>query len=283
MFEFMNDDSYGNEDSFFVGPEFDLPPSSGEVWYFLRPGNHDDPYENPPYWEGYYHWSPVTVGSCNGCGIAPEYEIQASDVGAVFDFNLGDRDRGSSVDAWVFSLNPNLTDDELDRLLGTPGTDVLRAGDANQDLEFDQLDLVQVQIAAKYLSGQAATWGEGDWNGAPGGQPGSPPVGNGFFDQLDIIAALAAGTYLNGSYAAIGCDGIAGDGQTSVVYHANTGELSVDAPDGVELTSINIDSAAGIFTGMPRRISVAALTMIRTTICLRPLSETVSDRSTSET
>ena len=79
----------------------------------------------------------------------------------------------------------------------------LQAGDADQDLKFDQLDLVQVQIAAKYLSGQPATWGEGDWDGAPGGLQGSPPPGNGLFDQLDIIAALGAGKYLTGPYAAI--------------------------------------------------------------------------------
>jgi len=34
----------------------------------------------------------------------------------------------------------------------------LQAGDADQDLDFDQLDLVQVQVAAKYLTGQAANW-----------------------------------------------------------------------------------------------------------------------------
>jgi hypothetical protein len=40
-----------------------------------------------------------------------------------------------------------------------------------------------------------------------------------------------------------------GDGQASVIYNAGTGELAVDAPAGIELTSINIDSAGGIFTG----------------------------------
>ena len=125
----------------------------------------------------------------------------------------------------------------------------LNAGDADQDLDFDQLDLVQVQVAAKYLTGEPATWGEGDWDGAPGGQPDSPPTGNGLFDQLDVIAALAAGTYLTGPYATIQSNGQSGDGQTSVVYSPDTGELSVDAPLGVELTSINIDSASGIFTG----------------------------------
>ena len=70
------------------------------------------------------------------------------------------------------------------------------------------------------------------------------------FDQLDIIKALAAGTYLTGPYAAIGGDGQPNDNQTSIFYDATTGELAVDAPVGVELTSINVDSAAGIFTGL---------------------------------
>jgi hypothetical protein len=140
----------------------------------------------------------------------------------------------------------------IDYALGIAvGAPRLAAGDADQDLDFDQLDLVKVQITAKYLTGQAATWGEGDWNGAPGGQVGSPPAGNGRFDQLDIIAALAPGHYLKGPYAAIGPGGRRGDAQTSVEYNPSTGEVYVDAPAGTNLTSINIDSAAGIFTGAP--------------------------------
>ena len=132
--------------------------------------------------------------------------------------------------------------------IGEPG---LQAGDANRDLKFDQLDLVQVQIAAKYLTGAAATWGEGDWDGAPGGSVDNPPVGDGLFNQLDIIAALNAGKYLTGPYAAIATDGEPGDAQTSIRYHAGTGEVSVDAAAGKELTSVNIESASGIFTGAP--------------------------------
>ncbi len=127
----------------------------------------------------------------------------------------------------------------------------LRAGDADQDLDFDQLDLVKVQIVAKYLTGRAATWGEGDWNGAPGGKQGAPPPGNGFFDQLDIISALAPGHYLMGPYAALSGPGSPGDGQTSIIYNPSTGEVAVDAPAGNQLTSINIDSAGRIFTGAP--------------------------------
>ncbi len=128
----------------------------------------------------------------------------------------------------------------------------LQAGDADQDLDFDQLDLVRVQVAGKYLSGRAASWGEGDWDRAPGGSPGSPPPGDGMFNQLDIIAALNAGKYLQGKYAALAnANGMRGDAQTSIIYNPGTGEVAVDAPAGANLTSVNIDSAGRIFTGAP--------------------------------
>ena len=99
---------------------------------------------------------------------------------------------------------------------------LLQAGDADQDLDFDQLDLVLVQQGAKYLTNEPATWSEGDWNGAPGGQPGSPPTGDGLFNQLDIIAALAPGHYLTGPYAA-GVDPVARQLANSVPVPEPTG------------------------------------------------------------
>jgi hypothetical protein len=138
----------------------------------------------------------------------------------------------------------------VDGLLNPGGATRLQAGDADRDLDFDQLDLVKVQVAGKYLTGQPATWGEGDWDGAPGGSAEAPPAGDGLFNQLDIIAALSSDVYLTGPYGAIAKAGASGDGQTSIVYNPGTGEVAVDAPAGVELTSINIDSAGGIFTGM---------------------------------
>jgi hypothetical protein len=172
---------------------------------------------------------PVLIGARNACG-------NCGWLGAIDDVAIWDRDLSLEEIGTLFQS-------------GIGGGAVLFAGDADMDLDFDQLDLVRVQIAAKYLNGASATWGEGDWNGAPGGQPGSPPPGNGLFDQLDIIAALAPGHYLKGPYAALLPNGQAADGQTSVGYNASTGELWVDAPAGRQLTSINIDSAAGIFTG----------------------------------
>ncbi len=128
---------------------------------------------------------------------------------------------------------------------------LLQPGDSDQDLDFDQFDVIRVQQAAKYLTGQAASWGEGDWDGAPGGSKGSPPAGNGRFDQIDIVSALAAGKYLAGPYAAVAPGGARGDGQTSIIYNPSTGEVAVDAPATTQLTSINIDSAGRIFTGAP--------------------------------
>jgi hypothetical protein len=106
-----------------------------------------------------------------------------------------------------------------------------------------------VSQAGKYLTGESATWGDGDWNNAPGGIPGNPPPGSGLFDQQDIIAALQSGVYLTGPYAMIQRDGQRADVQTSVIYDARSGELIIDAPSGAELTAINIDSASGIFVG----------------------------------
>ena len=186
-------------------------------------------------------------GAFTGLGAAgngPLHPDSAGDFTRLFYDGLLDE-----VSIWDEALTAEQIQDIMTNGVLTDGAPRLKPGDADQDLDFDQLDLVRVQIAAKYLTGQAATWGEGDWNGAPGGKQGEPPAGDGVFDQLDIIGALSAGVYLTGPYAAVKPGGKAGDGQTSVGYNRDTGEVWVDAPAGTELTSINIDSAGAIFTG----------------------------------
>ena len=44
----------------------------------------------------------------------------------------------------------------------------------------------------KYLTGQPATFEEGDWNG------------DGVFDQKDLVSALQAGSYLRNQHAGLG-------------------------------------------------------------------------------
>ena len=124
-------------------------------------------------------------------------------------------------------------------------TPELQAGDADQDLDFDQLDLVRVLTAAKYLTGEPATWGEGDWDGAPGGTPGQPPTGNGIFDQLDIVAALAAGVYLTGPYAALD---LLADGPVAATSGLNQADLAaapVPEPSAAVLLALGLVAAIG--------------------------------------
>ena len=85
-------------------------------------------------------------------------------------------------------------------------TSSLLPGDADRDFDFDQFDFVRVQQAAKYRTGQDATWGEGDWNGGPGGTFANPPAGDGVFDQLDIVSALQADAYLTGPLCGRECN-----------------------------------------------------------------------------
>ena len=159
---------------------------------------------------------------------------------------------GSLADVAIFDVT--LTPDEVSEIVATGvngfTSTPLRAGDANQDLQFDELDLIKVQIAGRYGSGEPATWGQGDWNGTSTGHVGQPAPGDGVFDQRDLILALQGSIYRTGRYAALAPTGQLQDAQTSIVYNAATGEVSVDTPVGVELTSINIDSTQGILTGV---------------------------------
>jgi hypothetical protein len=56
-------------------------------------------------------------------------------------------------------------------------------GDANQNGEFNESDLVLVFQAGKYETAQPATWQEGDWNH------------DGLFNSGDLVAALQTGRY----------------------------------------------------------------------------------------
>ena len=169
---------------------------------------------------------PLHIGVGNDTGDAYRFIGMIDDV-SLWDEVLSESDIQSIAERGVANF--------------VAGVDHLQPGDADQDLDFDQLDLVQVQVAAKYLTGQAATWGDGDWNGAPGGSVGNPPAGDGKFDQLDIISALSAGKYLTGPYAAIATGGTASDAQTSILSNAKLVVVSMDPPAGEELTLRNVD------------------------------------------
>ena len=67
-----------------------------------------------------------------------------------------------------------------------------------------------------------------------------------------VVVTMVAGQAVAGSLPALaGWMQSSNDEQTSIIYNVATGELVVEAPASTNLTSINIDSAACIFTGDP--------------------------------
>ena len=192
----------------------------------------------------------ATLGDSGGAVFVQEFEGDWLLTGVIFAVtrNEGQPDRTAVFDNFTVAADLAFYRDQIIELVSAADPQ-LQAGDSDQNLSFDQLDLVKVLAAAKYLTGQAATWGDGDWNAAPGGSPGNPPVGDGLFDQFDIIASQQHGLYLQGPYAALQATGSVGDSQASVIYDAATGEVSIDAPANTNLTSVNLQSATGVFTG----------------------------------
>ena len=82
---------------------------------------------------------------------------------------------------------------------GFEGVEYLFPYDFERQALVDRLnanDLVQVLQTDRYLTGERATWGEGDWNSGPGGWWGSPPMGDGVFDQMDIVVVEQTEQYL---------------------------------------------------------------------------------------
>ena len=93
--------------------------------------------------------------------------VYAADLDGDGDVDVLSASSNDGKIAWYENLSPHHT-----------------AGDANHDGVFNQLDIVQVLQANRYLSQEAATFEEGDWNN------------DGLFDQLDIVTALQEGAYL---------------------------------------------------------------------------------------
>ena len=156
--------------------------------------------------DGHYHWQKLRFSDDSQENAHASYIVE--DVGTVLDFSIASRERGSSLDTFVFSQNPELSIADLDGLLvpmptdpfaplddgslvGDARTDYIHTtlnswvGDSNNDGEFNSGDLVAVFGAGEYedaVEGNSS-YATGDWDG------------NKEFDSSDLVAAFTDGGY----------------------------------------------------------------------------------------
>jgi hypothetical protein len=136
---------YISEDSFFVppdfgkDPQFDFPlPRGGYVEGCCDSGfltlnekgvitphrNADLPGEGP-FWEGNFHWNLLRTSEFNNVDTQGpkseriKYEVTESMVGKALEFTISYREAGLTIDAFIFSTDPDLmnefTNAELDK------------------------------------------------------------------------------------------------------------------------------------------------------------------------
>ena len=120
----------------------------------------------------------VTIGGVVEPGVAGDFN------------NNGERDPGdldllaaAAADDAAFDLTGDGAVDAADRKEWVEVLTNTYFGDSNFDGEFSSSDFVTVFGAAKYETGQPATWSEGDWNG------------DGQFNSTDFVAAFSGGGY----------------------------------------------------------------------------------------
>jgi hypothetical protein len=144
--------SYGNEDSFFVPPDFGKDPQTDwplprggyaegccDVSGFLyikddpagfRVNHNTETEETQKYWEGNFHWNqlissqfdnPDTTGEPS---VAFKYEVTADRLGKPLEFTISYREGGVTPDLFLFSTDSDLmshyTQAQLDQLLVAP-------------------------------------------------------------------------------------------------------------------------------------------------------------------
>ncbi|MCA9170416.1 MAG: PEP-CTERM sorting domain-containing protein [Planctomycetales bacterium] len=124
--------------------------------------------------------SPVGSGDFNGDGQLTVDDIDeltaailAGSIDAKYDVDKDGKVNGDDRATWVRTSKKTYF------------------GDANLDGEFNTSDFVTVLGAGKYETGEAATWGSGDWDG------------DGLFSTADLVTALMDGGYEQGPRAAV--------------------------------------------------------------------------------
>jgi hypothetical protein len=172
-----NQAHYINEDSFFLPPGFGKDPQTD--WPLPRGGyvegccdqgfltieergvatpRRDETEENLAYWEGNFHWNKLQTSQFNNPATQGEqsmrikYEVTADMLNKPLDFTISYREGGLTIDAFLFSTNPDITLQyngwDLDHMLVNPVSEqkpgnVFGTGDTASDyfiLEGEDFD-----------------------------------------------------------------------------------------------------------------------------------------------
>ena len=140
-----------------------------------------------------------------------------------------------------FDLNFDGTVDREDLPVLITGLLRLPFGDTNADREVTSRDVVIAFQAGTYGTGNFSSWTDGDWNIT------------GLFDEMDLTSLSSAATYettgtdIPGGSIATG--GSIDDDKVTLIYNTYDGSLNVEVPPGVQLTTLEIVSSTGLFTG----------------------------------
>ncbi len=126
LYDMNGDNAYGNEDSVFFPRDFGLAPdgplSDTNYWGYTPSGTPNFPagQQGQPR-EGNYMWVRGADNAANSVAweYFPETELEsgsARPLETVLDFSVAARENGTTLDRFVFSLNPDLTAEELDEI-----------------------------------------------------------------------------------------------------------------------------------------------------------------------
>lgn len=185
-----DDNTYTYEVAFPWEALFDTPANimeRGEMGFGLAINDDDDEGGRDSQWM----WATEAGDLWMRSDTFPSVALEGGASGVAGDFNgNGERDSAdldllaaAASDDLTFDVNGDGTVDAGDRAFWIEDLTNTFFGDSNFDGQFNSSDFVKVFTAAKYETGQSATWDEGDWNG------------DGEFSSADFVTAFTGAGY----------------------------------------------------------------------------------------
>jgi hypothetical protein len=216
--------SYGNEDSFFLPPAFNMNSSTDWIGFEGIDYTTGDPKTgdsavdgwepvfnskevmsagvievhndtNEDFWDGTFHWmhaafvidSNADGGYISDFGFAVRYEVTESDAGQVLTFQISSREPYGAWDQFIFSTNDSLLQDFTQAQMDHLFNGTVGDMDFDYDVDFDDIDdfVLGLNDPALYIT----------VNGLPSSVNGDADNdGDQDFDDIaGFVAALSSG------------------------------------------------------------------------------------------